>query len=37
MVNPSGAVANAANSPTNYLITKAQYIMSCSRHKGKPN
>ena len=37
MGNPSGAVADATNSPNNYLMTKTQYIMSCSRDKGKPN
>jgi len=35
--NPSGAVADAANYPNNYLLTKTQYTMSYSRDQGKPN
>ena len=35
--NPSGAVADATNSPNNYLLTKTQYVMSYCRDKGKPN
>ena len=35
--NPSGAVADATNSPTNYLMTKTQYTLSYNRDKGKPN
>jgi endonuclease G len=34
--NPSGAVASTAY-PTNYLLTKTQYIMSYNRDQGKPN
>ncbi|SHJ52126.1 endonuclease G [Hymenobacter daecheongensis DSM 21074] len=34
--NPSGAVADVA-SPTNYLLTKPQYILSYHRDKGIPN
>jgi len=37
MGNPSGAVTDATNSPNNYLMTKAQYSLSYSRDKGKPN
>ena len=37
MGNPSGAVADATNSPNNYLLTKTQYSLSYSRDKGKPN
>ena len=37
MGNPSGAVADATNSPNNYLMTKTQYTLSYSRDKGKPN
>src|SRR4051812_19288337 len=37
MGNPSGAVADATNSPNNYLMSKAQYALSYSRDKGKPN
>ena len=37
MGNPSGAVADATNSPNNYLMAKTQYTMSYSRDKGKPN
>jgi endonuclease G len=37
MGNPSGAVADATNSPNNYLLTKTQYTMSYSRDQGKPN
>jgi endonuclease G len=35
--NPSGAVADAASYPNNYLLTKTQYTMSYSRDQGKPN
>jgi endonuclease G len=35
--NPSGAVADATNSPNNYLLTKSQYTLSYSRDQGKPN
>ncbi|MDJ0365005.1 DNA/RNA non-specific endonuclease [Hymenobacter sp. H14-R3] len=35
--NPSGAVADATGSPTNYLLTKAQYALSYNRDQGKPN
>jgi endonuclease G len=34
--NPSGAVASTA-SPTNYLLTKPQYVLSYNRDQGKPN
>ena len=37
MGNPSGAVADATNSPNNYLMTKTQYTLSYNRDKGKPN
>ncbi|HEX8656203.1 MAG TPA: DNA/RNA non-specific endonuclease [Hymenobacter sp.] len=37
MGNPSGAEADATNSPNNYLMTKSQYTLSYSRDKGKPN
>ena len=35
--NPSGATADATNSPNNYLLAKPQYTMSYSRAQGKPN
>ncbi len=35
--NPSGAEADATDSPTNYLLTKAQYTLSYNRDQGKPN
>ncbi len=34
--NPSGAVASLT-SPTNYLLTKPQYVLSYNRDQGKPN
>jgi endonuclease G len=34
--NPSGAVASTT-SPTNYLLTKPQYVLSYNRDQGKPN
>ncbi|MBD2767494.1 DNA/RNA non-specific endonuclease [Hymenobacter sp. BT664] len=37
MGNPSGAEADAINSPNNYLIVKDQYTISYSRDRGKPN
>ncbi|PJJ53318.1 DNA/RNA non-specific endonuclease [Hymenobacter chitinivorans] len=37
MGNPSGAITDATNSPNNYLMSKAQYVLSYSRDKGKPN
>ncbi len=36
MGNPSGATTNV-NSPTNYLLTKTQYVMSYHRDRGIPN
>ncbi len=36
MGNPSGAVTSA-NSPTNYLLEKNQYVMSYHRDRGIPN
>lgn len=36
MGNPSGATNNTANA-ANYLVTKAQYVMSYNRDQGKPN
>ncbi len=36
MGNPSGAVADVA-SPTNYLLSKPQYVLSYHRDKGIPN
>lgn len=36
MGNPSGAVANV-NYPTNYLMEKAQYVLSYHRDRGEPN
>lgn len=35
MGNPSGAVASTA-SPTNYLLTKSQYVVGYNRDQGKP-
>jgi endonuclease G len=37
MGNPSGATTDATNSPNNYLMSKAQYALSYSRDRGKPN
>ena len=37
MGNPSGAVTDATNYPNNYLMSKAQFALSYSRDKGKPN
>jgi endonuclease G len=34
--NPSGATADP-NAPTNYLLSKAQYVLSYHRDQGKPN
>jgi len=34
--NPSGAVASLT-SPTNYLLSKPQYVLSYNRDQGKPN
>lgn len=36
MGNPSGATADASN-PTNYLLSKPQYVLSYHRDKGIPN
>jgi endonuclease G len=36
MGNPSGAVADVSQ-PSNYLLTKPQYIVSYHRDKGIPN
>lgn len=36
MGNPSGATADV-NQPTNYLLTKAQYVASYHRDRGLPN
>jgi len=37
MGNPSGAVTDATNYPNNYLMSKAQYTLSYSRDRGRPN
>jgi endonuclease G len=37
MGNPSGAVADAVNSPNNYFMNKTYYAMSYSRDRGTPN